>query len=106
MGANAPYTREAGRHPIAFALNEAGVVRVGRRVFCVLDGRGQPDAPLANSHITVYKLPTRRIRAHRNVNCPNASGACTNHPLNPQYMPPALRKSALGKVLGFVPQRG
>ena len=63
------YVRAAGRDPASMAMAEAGAVHVDQGDFCVLNVRGQVVQPLSNSHFSLYRLPGRRIRGRRNINC-------------------------------------
>ena len=62
MASNSSCTREAGVDTVSIALAEAGAMFVDQRGFCMLDGRGSPEFPLANSHFLEYTSPDRRIR--------------------------------------------
>ena len=64
---NSLFTREAGIDPISIALAEVGAVASDQREFRMLDARGNPESPLANSHFLAYKLPERRVRKNANV---------------------------------------
>ena len=95
------YARERNVDPVSKASYDVGAELVGPSEFWMLTSYGAQIPPLANSDILVRNLPVRRIRARKNIYSrrgvrigPDACGAYANRFLNPQYMPPALRKSS------------
>ena len=91
LGPKTTYGRQPGRDPVSIALAEAGASHADQREFRTLDGSGQPEYPVSNSHFKVFKLPGRQVRRRNNVNVQweirpgdDASGAYTHHPRGPK----------------------
>ena len=99
--------------PASKASYDCGAERADSSELWMLSSDGTQIYPLANSDFPGFKLPTRRIRARKNIYSqlgvrigPNASGEYANRSSNRRCAPPAFPKSSQKEISGFLRARG